>query len=196
MAPRSDTPATESARQAGPRPGAAEPPGKIDYQSLRDRLERAVRRSCPPWLADNADDLVQVAMLRLLDRIKENEQDAAFNSSYLYKVAYSALVDEIRRHRARREVSIEGDDTVPMPIEAPTPSPQKQAEAHELGAAIALCLSRLIPPRRRAVTLHLHGHSTAETAAALGRQLKQARNLIYRGLADLRQCLTKRGISA
>jgi RNA polymerase sigma-70 factor (ECF subfamily) len=171
----------------------------VDYEQLRERLRRAVRRSCPGWIADDADDLVQVAMLRLLDRVRdrENHDDehvAAFNSSYLYKVAYSAVVDEIRRRRARREVAIEDHDEMPRAIETRTPDPQRRTEARQLRAAIADCLSRLIVPRRRAVTLHLHGHSTGETAALLGRELKQARNLIYRGLADLRQCLKKRGI--
>jgi RNA polymerase sigma-70 factor (ECF subfamily) len=43
--------------------------------------------------------------------------------------------------------------------------------------------------RRTAVTLHLQGFRTGEVAAALGWTEKQAENLVYRGLADLRACL-------
>ena len=39
------------------------------------------------------------------------------------------------------------------------------------------------------MTLHLQGFRVAEVATALGWTEKQAENLVYRGLADLRICL-------
>ena len=43
--------------------------------------------------------------------------------------------------------------------------------------------------------LHLQGHSADETGALLGCSRKQAQNLTYRGLADLRGCLVARGVA-
>jgi DNA-directed RNA polymerase specialized sigma24 family protein len=51
------------------------------------------------------------------------------------------------------------------------------------------CLARLHERRRAAVTLYPEGFGTAEVAQAMGWTLKQAENLIYRGVADLRHCL-------
>jgi RNA polymerase sigma-70 factor (ECF subfamily) len=34
---------------------------------MRAVLQRAVRRVCPRWLADRSEDLVQVAMMKVLD---------------------------------------------------------------------------------------------------------------------------------
>lgn len=168
----------------------------VAYDVLRERLAGVVRRICPPWLARQSDDLIQVALLRLVDVVEKSEQERTFNSSYLYKVAYSALIDEIRRLRARREVAIEHDDGQPMAIEAPIVDPERHTAGRQLGKEIADCLRQVIKPRRRAVTLHLLGHTAAEAATLLARDLKQARNLTYRGLADLRACLTKKGIAA
>lgn len=165
-----------------------------DLALLRRRLEKAVGRVCPPWLASQTDDLVQTAMLRLLDVLGRSEHSRSFSSSYLYKVAYSALIDEIRRLRRRREVAIEDDRGMEMPIESPGLGPEERASGRRLGDEIADCLRRLIVPRRRAVALHLYGHTGAEAAKLLGHGLKQVRNLTYRGLADLRACLEAKGI--
>jgi RNA polymerase sigma-70 factor, ECF subfamily len=43
------------------------------------------------------------------------------------------------------------------------------------------------------VTLYLQGHTVPETARILGWDAKRAENLVYRGLADLRQCLMGKG---
>ena len=48
--------------------------------------------------------------------------------------------------------------------------------------------------RRLAVTLHLQGHSVPEAARLLDWAVKRTENLVYRGLADLRECLTAKGI--
>lgn len=179
---------------AAPTPRARPAADPADLAQLRGRLEKVVRRVCPPWLTSQADDLVQTAMLRLLDVIGSDEHSRTFSSSYLYKVAYSALVDEIRRLRRRREVAIEDDEGVEMPIESPMVGPEERATGSRLGDEIADCLKRLIVPRRRAVALHLYGHTGAEVAELLGHRLKQVRNLTYRGLADLRDCLQAKGL--
>jgi RNA polymerase sigma-70 factor (ECF subfamily) len=51
-----------------------------------------------------------------------------------------------------------------------------------------------VPPRRHAVTLSLQGHSVPEIGRLLGWTGKKAENLVYRGMADLRECLEGKGI--
>ena len=85
----------------------------------------------------------------------------------------------------------EGQASVP----AAGPDPAERAAAEEIGRAIRACLARLLPNRRLAVTLYLQGHTGPETASILGWSLKRAENMIFRGLADLRACLTRRGIT-
>ncbi len=52
-----------------PLPGLTEQ----SWTLLRDQLERSVARVCPPWLADRRDDLVQVAMMRVMAVLKKSE---------------------------------------------------------------------------------------------------------------------------
>lgn len=161
---------------------------------LRHDLAQAVNRACPSWLRDQADDLVQIALLRVLGVDRPSEGIVAFSSSYLRKAAYSAVVDEIRRRRRRREVALE-DEGNGEDLRGEAPDPEALFRARETGRAIRECLTRLIRPRKLAVTLHLQGYSVPELASALGWNAKKAENLVYRGLADLRECLDGKGMT-
>ena len=63
-----------------------------------------------------------------------------------------------------------------------------------MGQEIQDCLSRMQRDRRLAVTLYLQGHTVPETARVLQWPTKRADNLVYRGLANLRQCLLAKGM--
>jgi RNA polymerase sigma-70 factor (ECF subfamily) len=172
------------------------PPGRQDgdegVAELRRQLVRAVERICPRWLSAEADDLVQTALLRVLEIRRKREGEAEFSTFYLRRAAHSAVVDEIRRRRRRGEVPLEAEGDEPA-LPSVAPGPEQLSEAGELGRAITECLGRMIRPRRLAVTLHLQGHRIREVGNHMGWGLKKAENLIYRGLSDLRECLAAQG---
>ena len=160
-----------------------------DYGEIRVRLMRAVARVCPPWMADHREDIVQAALMRVMG-VRRKGPFRRFSSSYLWRTAYSALVDEIRRRRGQ-DVPLEeaGDGQ-----RAAGPGPEQQARGREIGEAIRSCLAQLVRPRRMAVVLQLQGHTVPEIAHLLGWSPKRAENMVYRGLADLRQRLSDRGL--
>lgn len=159
---------------------------------LRRRLAWAVARVCPRWLAHEREDLVQAATLRVLDLTRRGEVSDVPPTSYVLKVAHSVVLDEIRRRERRpREQAMTSAEIEPAAIAV-----QDQLRgARETGAAVLGCLRGLVPTRRRAVTLYLLGHPVPEAAARLGLAYKQANNLVFRGLADLRRCLAAKGIT-
>jgi RNA polymerase sigma-70 factor (ECF subfamily) len=160
-------------------------------ERLRTTVARAIRKVCPRWLIDEADDLTQIVTTRVLGRLQDPTAHVDPSPAYLYRAAYSALVDEIRTRRRRREVPIQPD----LQTQSPVPNPEQRARAREIRDAILSCLAELQPSRRRATMLHIQGHSVAEISALLDCGRKKADNLIYRGLADLRACLTGRGVT-
>lgn len=164
-----------------------------DYAELRAEIVRAVRKLCPKWLASRAEDLVQVAMVKILELRQRREQDRELSSFYLKRVAYSALVDEIRRLERRRESPLENEDGEPLPIASANPGPERRQESRELGEGIRDCLKGLLRQRQLAVTLYLQDVSVVDAARILGWDLKQTRNLTYRGIGDLRECLKGKG---
>jgi len=165
-----------------------------DYGRLRADVARVVAHVCPAWLASRSDDLVQAVLMRVVAAQKQHEGAGEFSTFYLRKAAHSALVDEIRRWRRRQEVALpaaaeEGGGPV-----AAQPDPERDSAGRQLGRAIRDCLKTLVRPRRLAVVLNLQGHSVPEVAQLLRWSPKRAENLVYRGLADLRGCLERRGI--
>jgi RNA polymerase sigma-70 factor (ECF subfamily) len=152
-----------------------------------------VARVCPSWLSAQAEDIVQAALIRVMEIAGRREGKEKVNSSYLWKAAYSATVDEIRRQRRRSEVPLEGGG-VETTLAAPSPGPEEAGRAGEIAAGLHDCLGRLVEDRRLAVVLHLQGHSGPEVARLLGWSEKRVENLIYRGLADIRRCLEGKGL--
>jgi RNA polymerase sigma-70 factor, ECF subfamily len=172
---------------------------QAELEQLQKDLVRAVNRICPRWMVDRADDIVQVALMRVMEIQRKKEGTAELSQFYLKKTAYSALVDEIRRLRRRQEVSIEGsgdeEDSTPYDPAAPGPDPERASSSREAGRAIRDCLGQMVAPRRSAVTLNLQGHSVPEIGKLMGWTGKKAENLVYRGMSDLRGCLESKGIS-
>ena len=140
-------------------------------------LERAVRSRCFGLLASARDDLIQTAMVRVLERDR-HEDLGRRGASYAWKVAQSVMVDELRRLGRDRRL-------------AKSVSEEKKRSWVDPTGAIQLrqCLERLEERRRMAVTLHLSGLRIPEVARAAGWTEKTAENLIYRGLDDLRALL-------
>ena len=165
-----------------------------DYCRLRADVARTVAYVCPAWLASRSDDLVQAVMMRVLAAQNRCEGSAEFSTFYLRKAAHSALVDEIRRWRRRQEVALDREVEADS-LAASHPDPERQSAGRQLGRAIRGCLKALARPRRLAVVLNLQGHSVPEVGRLLGWTAKRAENLVYRGLADLRVCLERRGIA-
>ena len=162
-------------------------------EALQTRLRDSVDRVCPRWLRGQADDIVQVALMRVLDVCKEGGGFREFPSSYLMKAAYSAAVDEIRRHHRRKETSLEDQPELSLPASR-IANPEQQSTSREITRGISDCLLAMAAARRRAVTLHLLGYSVPEAGRALGCGMTRAEHLVYRGLADLRRCLESKGL--
>lgn len=166
---------------------------------VRARVQRAVRRICPPWLESSCDDLVQAATLRIIELKKKSEGDLEFSSSYLQRVAYTVLVDEIRRRRRLSEVPFEVDKSESEESQTHFPSllptGERRLDQRQLGQAIMECMTSLKAERRQALVLFLQGYTVPETARLLGWSQKKTENLVYRGKADLQQCLKRKGIT-
>jgi len=165
-------------------------PESLDLDEVRGALARALARICPPWLAAERDDLAQNAFLRLLELEQRKGPDALTAAGYVWRTAYSVVVDEIRRRRRDRA---DGSDVEVLPGRGHG-DPERTHTAREAARALRACLAALAEPRRVAVMLHLQGHPRLEAAALAGWAAKRFENLAYRGLADLRRCLEQKGV--
>ncbi len=162
-----------------------------DFEEIREVLVRCVRQAAPARLRDDIDDIVQKAMVRLMARLEKAEGTSGFATSYLYRVAHNAVIDELRKRGRRREVPSEDHESRTVSSH----DPERRVHDIQVGNAIVDCLSRLNENGRLAVSLYLEGHSVPEAAGLLQWPAKRAENFVYRGLKVLRKCLEGKGVT-
>jgi RNA polymerase sigma-70 factor (ECF subfamily) len=189
-------------RTAVPSPPASEAPS-VDarWQSLVEQyaglLRATISRVCPRQLGLQVEDIEQEARLKLW-RALRSERTIESPASYVFKTAARATIDAIRRARARREEQLgppaDGGSAQDWEVVDPQASPERQAERALVLAKVQECLGRLKAERRRALALHLQGFTTEEIGRLLGWTEPRARNLVYRGLKQLRETLRGAGI--
>ena len=75
---------------------------------MRQVLDRALRKLTPAELTSAREDLRQTALVRVLE-VESREREGVRTASYLWRVAYSVVADEIRRRRRHFEESVETD---------------------------------------------------------------------------------------
>jgi RNA polymerase sigma-70 factor (ECF subfamily) len=158
----------------------------------RATIRRAIQRTLPAPLTNDLDDIEQEVILRLW-RVLESEKEITSPASYLHMTAVNATIDAIRRRRARPEVALdlENEAEPTVRIRAATASPEDQATRRQQLARARQALGSIAPNRARAVKLHLQGFTTQEVGDLLGWTEAKARNLVYRGLDDLRRALAE-----
>ena len=142
---------------------------------------------------DEIDDLIQEVRIRLW-RALTSDAGRAIQTSYVYRAALSAAIDLIRRRRARPEESLEDQAAAEEPSAAVRLQPDQAIEQAELGERIQRAVSDLPEPRDAVVRLYLSGYGREEIAGLMGWTEPKVRNLLYRGLADLRAKLLAQGI--
>lgn len=181
-----------------PQPPGSPPLSEEEVARLQRKLEKAVASVCPPHLSDRREDLVQDALIKVIQILQDRPVGTQLNATYLWRTAYCALVDELRVLRRRAEVPLgDGaeDDGPAISLVSPEPGPARAGTGAEIRRALSHCLERLAESRRLAVILYLQGESAAEAGKLLGSATKKVYNLTFRGLQDLRECLKGQGVT-
>lgn len=165
-------------------------------------LKSTLLRTCPRHLGIQVDDVEQEVRIRIW-RALESEREITDPASYVRRVAVTAAIDAIRRAKVRKEEPLmavnAGDESgdvlgAPRALRDAGRNPEAEASAREIGRRVEGALARIPESRRRVVRLHLQQFTTQEMASLLGWTEPKARNLVYRGLRDLRRELRAQGI--
>ena len=147
-------------------------------------------------LEHDVDEVLQDIRIRLWKSRASDENLEALGASYLHKVAISAVIDFLRRRTSRREDSLDlviSAETVPIALQvAPVDSSASAALTSRLEAALV----GIMQNRRLVVQLHLEEYERHEIAGMTGWTEAKVRNLLYRGLDDLRAALRANGDDA
>ena len=193
--------------EEAPVPGASSSPGEPESRVAPDddasralehvvsRFDAFIRRSARRHGLSGADvdEVVQELRLRMWRSLGTAELIRRAKASYIYRTAISASIDIIRRRRTRRFEAASDDSVAEI-----APDTRRRADSrldeHELADAVHRAIAMLAESRRAVVRMHLAGYERHEIADLLGWTEAKTRNLLYRGLADLREILESWGI--
>ena len=140
------------------------------------------------------DEVLQEVRVRLWKSCTTSEQIRALGASYVYRTATSAALDMLRRRRAHGGERGESMESVANELPALSAAPDDALEARELEQRVMAAIDSIPASRRPAVRMYLNGYDRAEIAELLGWTEAKTRNLLYRGLGDLRARLADAGI--
>jgi RNA polymerase sigma factor (sigma-70 family) len=150
----------------------------------------AIRRVGGKAAEADHDDIAQGVRVALWRRL-QGEQSIDHPPSYVYKAAVRETVRALARLRARALTPL--DEIGEEPSTSTTPA-DRLVEAREQREALASALQALSEERAQAVRGHLAGLSVGELMRLRGWSYQRARNLVARGMADLRTRLRERGL--
>jgi len=132
-----------------------------------------------------AEDAVQEGFVRIWQHANTFDPERGAALAWMTVVIRRVALSELRR-RDNAHASFD-DDAAGLPeIAADLP------EQDPIGKArLEHCLGRLDPDRRRYVLLaYLHGYTHEELAHRFERPLGTMKSFLFRGLADLRKCIS------
>jgi len=156
------------------------------------RWSGVIRRAALRYglLGDHFDELVQDVRLRIWRALESRGGDpATLAPSYGYQAAVSAAIDLLRTLRSQRRMTVASLDEV-GDVAGRSELPVAEAEILD---ALERGLAALPEDRRVAVRLHLSGRELAEIVETTGWSFARARNLVYRGLDELKRNLSGEG---
>jgi RNA polymerase sigma-70 factor (ECF subfamily) len=140
----------------------------------------------------DVDEVMQEVRIRIWKaRPHEVEQ---LKAAYVHRTAVSAALDIVRRRRSFNRL-VDSELSQDAPASSDTASDaQRSLEVAELEMHVARAVDTLAASRRPVVRMFLQGYSREEIAGLLGWSEPKTRNLLYRGLADLRARLAMAGV--
>jgi len=136
------------------------------------------------------EDILQEVKIKLWKLI-ENEKNIANLPSYIKKIINSSIIDYLRRRR-RDEELITKEKEVKI-SEKEEIYNRDRLEIEEARIILYDALECLIESRRQVVKLFLLNMTLEEISVILKQTKDKTRNLLYRGLNDLKKILKERG---
>ncbi|HSZ83259.1 MAG TPA: sigma-70 family RNA polymerase sigma factor [Polyangia bacterium] len=115
---------------------------------------------------DDAEDVVQEALLKVCRSLTHFERRSAF-STWLHRIVVNAALDRLRRHQARRDRVADDDDERAQDVVdgVDEQTPERVVSRRETGAAVRGALARLSTAHREVLELReLEGESYRDLA--------------------------------
>ncbi len=158
------------------------------YGKLIAAMVRRVGRNAARPVREDIQQRVLIALWKQL----RSEQTIEHPTTYIYRAAVRETVRVMRQEAARAQDPLDTDALAALRAERG--DPHVALDRKEKMARIRAAIQEIAPERRLAVRAHLSGFDVAEIMGRYGWSYQKARNLVARGMADLRGILQENGL--
>ncbi len=166
-----------------------------ELHRILDRFSSLIRfhilKFNPHRFGLDPDDISQEIRIKIW-RLLQDEKDIKNYSSYIKKIVNSSVIDFLRKRK--RDEGILFSEKQMKISEIKKDYPSAYSFEDEFRDTVARAVDSLIESRRKAVRLHLLDMTIEEISAFYNWSSNKTRNLLYRGLTDLKRILKDKGI--
>jgi RNA polymerase sigma-70 factor (ECF subfamily) len=137
------------------------------------------------------DDVFQEVKIKLWNVLNDEKIIYSY-SSYIKKIVNSCVIDQIRK--SRREEGVISNEKRKKISDRRSYYKKHNSNENELKNMVGETVESLMESRRRVVRLFLLNLTLEEIAIFLNWSEAKTRNLLYRGLDDLKKLLKEKGL--
>jgi len=170
----------------------------VKIKELEELLEKfshfilfQIQKYSPQQKGIDPDDVFQEVKIKIW-KILNDEKKIGNYASYIKKIVDSSVIDQIRR--MRREEHILYSEMQKRIAEKGNIYQRDEIDDLKMKKILEQAVDSLLESRRKAVKLHLLNMSLEEISEFFNWSRHKTRNLLYRGLSDLKQKLKDKGI--
>jgi RNA polymerase sigma-70 factor (ECF subfamily) len=145
----------------------------------------------PQKFGVDPDDISQDVRIKIW-HLLQNEKNIKSFPSYLKKIVNSSVIDFLRKRK--RDDGILFTERQMKVSEIKKDYPAAFSPEEEFRDTVARAIESLIESRRKVVRLHLLDMTIDEISSFYNWSSNKTRNLLYRGLSDLKRILKDKGI--
>jgi RNA polymerase sigma factor (sigma-70 family) len=168
--------------------------GPEDFEALIKRFAASIRATVLKFGLErkgiDPEDVLQEVRIRIWKAFL-HEKKVSDQASYIKRVVNTTLVDQMRKAR-RQEKLIDHEKQKWRAQEKTRPGEEGEEEAAR--EMIGRAADSLLESRRKVVKMFLLNLSVEEISLILNWSRHRTRNLLYRGLSDLKGKLREKGI--
>jgi RNA polymerase sigma factor (sigma-70 family) len=154
-------------------------------------IEGQIQQFNPQKNGIDPDDIFQEVKIKLWN-VLSDEKNIYSYSSYIKKIVNSCVIDQIRK--SRREEGIIFNEKRKKISDRRSFYKKHNSTESDLKNMVGEAVDSLIDSRRRVVRLFLLNMTLEEIAIFLNWSEAKTRNLLYRGLNDLKKRLKDKGL--
>jgi len=168
--------------------------GAKEFEAILEKFSRSIRASISKFGLEkrgiDPEDVIQEVKIKIWKKFG-HEKNISHYSSYIQRIINSILVDHIRKVRRQEKLILHEKQKLLSEERGNPGNPHKGSVFSEMVGEAA---DSLMESRRKIVKLFLADLTIDEIASTLNWSRDKTRNLLYRGLSDLKEKLKDKGV--